>query len=193
MPPDATATKARLLAAATEEFARYGIAGARIDRIAAAARANKRLIYVHFGNKEQLFQIVVERCLGDIVDAVPFTVDDLPGYAGALLDHLVTHPQLLRLSAWKQLEAPEPTPAEVDAYRPKIQALADAQRRGRLRADVAPADVLAIVVALAGAWPTSSPALWALAGEDPWSPERLARHRAAVVGTVRAMLAPESD
>ncbi|WP_217146124.1 TetR family transcriptional regulator, partial [Streptomyces sp. AC627_RSS907] len=51
MPPDSTATKARLLAAARAEFARHGVAGARVDRIAAAAKANKRLLYVYFGNK----------------------------------------------------------------------------------------------------------------------------------------------
>ena len=37
MPPDASATKARLLQAATEEFTAYGMAGARVDRIAARA------------------------------------------------------------------------------------------------------------------------------------------------------------
>jgi AcrR family transcriptional regulator len=42
---DSAATKERLLAAATDEFAAHGIAGARVDRIAAAARANKQLIY----------------------------------------------------------------------------------------------------------------------------------------------------
>ena len=43
MPGDAQATKRRLLAAATAEFAAHGLAGARVDRIAAAARANKAL------------------------------------------------------------------------------------------------------------------------------------------------------
>ncbi len=46
MPPDSTETKRRLLAAAAEEFARYGLAGARVDRIAEAAGANKRQRYV---------------------------------------------------------------------------------------------------------------------------------------------------
>jgi AcrR family transcriptional regulator len=56
---DSAATKERLLEAATAEFAAHGIAGARVDRIAAAARANKQLIYAYFGSKEQLFDAVL--------------------------------------------------------------------------------------------------------------------------------------
>jgi len=47
MPPDSTATKARLLDAALSEVAEHGIAGARVDRIAEQAGANKRLLYVY--------------------------------------------------------------------------------------------------------------------------------------------------
>ena len=93
MPPDSTATKARLLDAALTEFAEHGIAGGRVDRIAEQAGANKRLIYVYYGNKEQLFETVVGQALGELADAVPFTPDDLPGYAAALFDHLIGHPQ----------------------------------------------------------------------------------------------------
>ena len=193
MPPDATATKARLLDAAVEEFARYGVAGARVDRIAESARANKRLIYLHFGNKERLFQIVVERALGELADAVPFDASDLPGYAGALFDYFVAHPHLLRLAAWKQLEAPEATAPEIGAYRPKVAALADAQRGGQVPGEIDPVDLLALVVGLVGAWFNASPALWALAGDEPWSAERLARHRAAVVSAVRALTAPTTS
>ncbi|HEY3483203.1 MAG TPA: TetR family transcriptional regulator, partial [Streptomyces sp.] len=49
---DAAETKRRLLAAATEEFAERGIAGARVDRIAAAAGCNKAMIYSYFGSKD---------------------------------------------------------------------------------------------------------------------------------------------
>src|SRR5436853_485638 len=124
MPPDASATKARLLQAATEEFTAYGVAGARVDRIAARARANKRLIYVHFGTKEELFDIVVQRQLGVLADAVPFTPDDLPGYAGALFDWVAAHLEALRLNAWKQLERPDPAAAETAIYESKLAALA---------------------------------------------------------------------
>ena len=57
---DAEATKARILQAAKAEFARVGLAGARVDEIAELAQANKRMIYHYFGNKEGLFRAVLE-------------------------------------------------------------------------------------------------------------------------------------
>jgi TetR/AcrR family transcriptional regulator len=53
-------TKAAIVAAAMHEFAAHGIAGARVDRIARAARVNNHALYYHFGNKDALFRIVLE-------------------------------------------------------------------------------------------------------------------------------------
>ena len=60
---DPEATKARILAAATEEFAAKGISGARIDDIAERARTNKRMLYYYFGSKEGLFREILQRRL----------------------------------------------------------------------------------------------------------------------------------
>ena len=68
---DAEATKARILDAASAEFAEHGIAGARVDRIAAAADANKSLIYAYFGNKDGLFDAVFEALVASTVEEVP--------------------------------------------------------------------------------------------------------------------------
>ena len=57
---DAEATRARILAAAKAEFARVGLGGARVDRIAEIAGANKRMLYYYFGNKDELFRAVLE-------------------------------------------------------------------------------------------------------------------------------------
>ena len=59
-------TRERLLAAAAAEFAARGFAGANIDRIAAAARLNKAMIYYHFANKAALYREI----LRDMFDAV---------------------------------------------------------------------------------------------------------------------------
>jgi AcrR family transcriptional regulator len=58
---NSAATRHRLLDAAAAEFAERGLAGARVDRIAATAEANKQLIYAHFGSKEGLWLTVLER------------------------------------------------------------------------------------------------------------------------------------
>lgn len=76
---DADATKARILAAAKQEFARLGLGGARVDEIAAQADANKRMIYHYFGSKEELFQAVLEAAYLDIRAAEQdLNLDDLP-------------------------------------------------------------------------------------------------------------------
>ncbi|MGI9433772.1 MAG: TetR/AcrR family transcriptional regulator [Geminicoccaceae bacterium] len=66
---DAQATQKRILAAARKEFAKNGLGGARVDTIAARAKANKRMIYHYFNSKEELFQRVLEEAYVDIRSA----------------------------------------------------------------------------------------------------------------------------
>ena len=101
---DAEATKRRILDAATAEFAAHGIAGARVDRIAAAAGANKSLIYAYFGNKDGLFDAVFDAAVTSHIDQVPIDVDDLPAYAARLYDARLASPELVRLADWDRLE-----------------------------------------------------------------------------------------
>lgn len=76
---DAGATRARILAAAKHEFARLGLAGARVDEIAERARANKRMIYHYFDSKDGLFRCVVEEAYLDIRNAEQeLDLDHLP-------------------------------------------------------------------------------------------------------------------
>lgn len=185
MARDSSATKARLLDAAFSEFAAYGIAGARVDRIAEAAQANKRLIYVYYGNKEQLFDAVLQRALETGSESVPFDADDLPGYAGAVFDHLVERPSLMRLVLWKQLERPGSTDVEEASYRGKIAAVRQAQEAGRIDTGTDATDVLTLVIALSQAW-------FGAFGTDR-APEQLARHRAAVMEAVRRIITPSGS
>jgi AcrR family transcriptional regulator len=57
---DPEGMRLRILEAAKQEFAAHGLAGARVDRIAANAGANKRMLYYHVGNKEDLYLTVLE-------------------------------------------------------------------------------------------------------------------------------------
>jgi AcrR family transcriptional regulator len=57
---DPEGMRLRILGAAKQEFAMHGLAGARVDRIAAKAGANKRMLYYHVGNKEDLYLAVLE-------------------------------------------------------------------------------------------------------------------------------------
>jgi len=63
---DPVATQGRILAAAKAEFARKGLAGGRVDSIAARAKINKRMIYHYFSSKDRLFLAVLEAAYEDI-------------------------------------------------------------------------------------------------------------------------------
>ncbi len=57
--PASDRSRERLFDAAKQEFAAYGFAGASVDRIAAAARLNKAMIYYHFGSKAALYREIL--------------------------------------------------------------------------------------------------------------------------------------
>jgi AcrR family transcriptional regulator len=57
---DPERTMAGILEVATAEFGEKGLAGARIDEIAAATSTSKRMIYYYFGSKEGLYLAVLE-------------------------------------------------------------------------------------------------------------------------------------
>ncbi len=66
---DPAKNQERILKAATAEFARHGLGGARVDRIAERAGANKRMLYYYYGNKEALFLAVMEASYSQIRNA----------------------------------------------------------------------------------------------------------------------------
>ena len=61
---DPERTMAEILKVATTEFADKGLAGARIDEIAAATSTSKRMIYYYFGSKDGLYVAVLEAAYG---------------------------------------------------------------------------------------------------------------------------------
>ena len=63
---DAERSKADILAVATEEFATYGLSGARVDAIAKRTRTSKRMIYYYFKGKEGLYRAVLEKAYSEI-------------------------------------------------------------------------------------------------------------------------------
>jgi AcrR family transcriptional regulator len=76
---DPQRTRASILQAATEEFSRRGLGGARVDAIAQRAGANKRMLYHYFGNKEELFLAVMENTYAHIrTREEALHLDDLP-------------------------------------------------------------------------------------------------------------------
>lgn len=189
-PRDAQATRELLLAAASEEFAEHGQAGARIDRIAERAGANKRLLYRYFGDKDDLFGAVLERHIGLLAEAVPIRPDDLGAYAGAEFDYMLQNPQALRLAVWQSLERFEPTDTQRRAYQAKVDAVSRAQREGKLYDGMSALDLFTIIRSVIASWLMAPPVLMAVGGKDPMSAARLRQHRQALVEAVRRIAEP---
>ena len=189
-PRNSKATKELLLAAASEEFSEYGLAGARIDRIAERAGANKRLLYVYFGDKDQLFDTVLARHIEALMESIPLKDGDLTAFAAARFDFMLANPQVSRLSSWRILERSEPTEAERQTFEERVASVAAAQEAGRIRSDIPAIDLFAIVLRMTDSWLGAPAALRGVVGEDPMSARRLREHRAALLAAVRSVTAP---
>ena len=129
---DAARTRRAILDAAAAEFSRRGPAGARIDAIAAAAGANKRMLYHYFDSKEGLLAAVLEDSLGvaaQETDAPLMPLNDLHATASS-------DPDRLRLLMWEALsysgEAEPATIAAFDqraaAWRARVESVRERQR-----------------------------------------------------------------
>ena len=101
---DPERTMADILAVATREFAEKGLAGARIDEIAAATRTSKRMIYYYFGSKEGLYIAVLEDAYKRIRDTeADLHLDDLTPedalrrLVAFTVDYQLAHPEFTRL------------------------------------------------------------------------------------------------
>lgn len=165
------ATRRRIMDAATAEFAEHGIAGARVDRIAAVAASNKAQLYAYFTSKELLFDAVFEASLDRIVDVVPIDPSDLADWAVRLYDEYLARPDLIRLATWARLER-RPTghlvagPEARDREQGKLDAIRSAQSDGRVAVGADPFDVMAMVIAMSMAWSPVSNVYAAFAEEE---------------------------
>src|ERR1700729_620760 len=98
------ATRQKLLAAARREFAESGLAGARVDEIAARAGVNKQLVYHYFGDKDALYLAVLEWVYEEIrAQERKLNLEGLPPEQAikklieSSFDHLALHPDFIVL------------------------------------------------------------------------------------------------
>ena len=184
---DTDRTKRLLLDAATAEFSEHGLAGARVDRIAAAAGVNKERIYQYFGKKDDLFAAVLAARLRTSMDEVPMRgvgADAVGDYAGRLFDHHLVDGVIPRLVFWEGLERGAATAA--DAARAEYHAQ-KVERFRELLPGVdrdAAGELLLTIVSLVNAWPV-------LGHLDAFivdgGPDRAARRRAVLVASATAL------
>jgi AcrR family transcriptional regulator len=189
MARNAEDTRRRIMKAATNEFATYGIAGARMDRVAEEADSSKERIYAYFGNKEALFDAVFSNSVTASMDSVNFDATDLPAYAGRMFDHFADNPNDQRLSTWYRLERPDGIglTAVIEANRTRLKALADAQNSGHVTSAFTPVQLLTLIQAMATSWGTMNP-------EFASSAKKVSRRerRRTVVDAVARIVQPDA-
>lgn len=197
---DADRSQSTILAAARDEFAEYGLGGARVDRIAERAGLNKRLIYYYFADKEQLFQAVLEQAYRDIrTEEANLHLAELdPATAVRRLveftwDYFIAHPEFLTLLNSANLHKARHL-TESDRARqlnsPLIESLAVVLERGRregiFRGGVDPVQLYVSIAGLAYFYLSNSHTLSAIFGRDLLSPkarsERLSHMTDVILG-----------
>ncbi|NKY84058.1 TetR/AcrR family transcriptional regulator [Nocardia veterana] len=190
---DTERTKRLLLDAAAAEFCERGLAGARVDRIAAAAGVNKERIYKYFGPKDQLFATVISREIGALGEAVhlegegPAAVVD---YAERFFDHLCAQPALARLLFWEGLELGVPV-AEAVRREGMLGKIRDIRRAVPQLSQSRARELLLTILSLCYSW-QALPTLDRLAaGAAAEGPERQRVRRAAIGRAIAADLAAE--
>jgi AcrR family transcriptional regulator len=200
---DAERTQAAILSAATREFARHGLGGARVDRIAARAKTNKRMLYYYFGSKDALFLAVLENTYASIRNAEKnlSMLDVAPAEGIRRLirftwDYYLAHPEFLSLLNTESLHDAKHLrrSRHVQAMNsPLIDTLGTVLERGRdaglFRGGVDPLQLYVSIAALSYFYLGNTPTLSAVFGRDLATPrsrdERLLHMSDVILGYLR--------
>ncbi|KOV87396.1 TetR family transcriptional regulator [Streptomyces sp. NRRL WC-3618] len=199
---DAARTRAEILDVATKEFARAGLAGARVDEIAALTRTTKRMIYYYFGGKEQLFTAVLERAYTVIRQAEQeLDVEHLDPVAAIrrlaelTFDHHEAHPDFIRLVSIENIHEGEHITASAQLGKigsPALEVirriLASGRESGLFTADVDAVDLHAMISSFCFFRVSNRHTFGALFGRDLTAPDRREHYRAMLGDMVIAYL-----
>ena len=199
---DAARTRAEILDVATKEFARAGLAGARVDEIAALTRTTKRMIYYYFGGKEQLFTAVLERAYSAIRQAEQdLDVEHLDPVAAIrrlaelTFDHHEAHPDFIRLVSIENIHEGEHITASAQLGKigsPALEVirriLASGRESGLFTADVDAVDLHAMISSFCFFRVSNRHTFGALFGRDLTAPDQREHYRAMLGDMVIAYL-----
>jgi AcrR family transcriptional regulator len=201
---DSERTQAAILTAATREFARHGLGGARVDRIAAGARTNKRMLYYYYGGKEALFVAVLEDCYARIRRAENalslLDVDPLESVRRLVeftWNYYLRHPEFLTLLNSENLHGARhvrKSPNVREMNSPLIETLGEVLERGRgsgvFRRDVDALQLYVSIAALSYFYLSNNQTLSAVFGRNLATPqarkERLQHMVDVVLGYLRS-------
>jgi TetR/AcrR family transcriptional regulator len=196
-------SRAAILKAAVAEFAEHGIAGARTDAIARAARVNKALLYYYFEDKDALYEAVLDHVFSGLrARVMPVLESELPPrqkmleYLGAYFDYIAANPRFPRVvqAEWMRAGGKGSAPMRRVAqeyFRPIFAKLVDVLREGMEAGEfraVNPMDFVPSVVGVIIFYFSAAPLMKTLTKVDPLSVERIRERRAFVLEFVSAAL-----
>jgi TetR/AcrR family transcriptional regulator len=195
-------SRAAILRAAIGEFARQGIAGARTDAIARAAKVNKALLYYYFKDKETLYGAAIDAAFGELgVHMMEILNRDLPPrekvltYVGTYFDFVASHKFYRDLAQMEMMRFTHGSPhlkrIARRYFHPLYVRLGELIRLGIASGEFRPINPLQFVpsmVALVVFYFISAPVMKTVAGVDPLSPQRIAERREAVLDFISAAL-----
>lgn len=84
-------TRKRILEAAIEVFSEEGLAGARTEKIAAAAGVNKALIYYYFHSKDELYDLALDAVAQQVVASSMATMSTGATAGERLVQYVLSH------------------------------------------------------------------------------------------------------
>ena len=203
---DPAGMRLRILEAAKQEFAAHGLAGARVDRIAATAGANKRMLYYHVGNKEDLYLEVLEGAY-EKIRAEERGLDlehlDPPDAIERLIDftwnYFLRNPEFLALLNTENLTKARHLKRSIKVksmHSPFVEMIRTVVRRGvasgDFRAAVDPVQLYISIAALCFFYLSNSATLSVIFGRDLLSKDARAERLAHMVSLVLAALTGKS-
>jgi TetR/AcrR family transcriptional regulator len=137
---DPARTRERILRAARREFVAKGFAGARVDAIARAASANKRMLYYYFGDKDALYRAILREGIATNLDLVAAAPPDPADLLPFLFARALKRTESIRMLQWEALGTGARRPiAEEERRKAWIEGserIRDAQRAGRVHQDL---------------------------------------------------------
>jgi AcrR family transcriptional regulator len=186
---DADRTQQTILLAARDEFALFGLAGARVDRIAERGDINKRLIYYYFKSKDDLFLAVLENTYADIraaeqklhLDEIN-PVEAIRQLVSFTWHYYLDHPEFISLlnSENQQNSAHLKKSAHIQEMNSPLVQMLDTvlehgRRQGLFRAGIDPIQLYISIASICYFYLSNNQTLSAIFGRDLRAPKAMAQ------------------
>jgi TetR/AcrR family transcriptional regulator len=189
-------TRAEIVAAAERHFAERGFEAARLEDIAADVGIRRAAIFYHFGDKQELYDAVLDAVFAGAIAAMPTggsAVQRIEAWLLGWIDYVARRPSVARLilreAANAQPGVPSPLErtgqAPIEWFRAVIE---EGIAAGELKPLADPYRFISLMGATTVFHFAAMPWLVRDVPFDPWSPAELEKHKREILLVARTML-----